>query len=74
MCASSFNTIVKSSQNVSIQLTSFYITYTNNDQKMLVRAKKTEISLDKFKELASIVSQKVFQEKRERKKKVIIYI
>lgn len=39
----------------------FCITYTNNDQKMLTKAKKPDISWDKFKGPASKKSHKVSQ-------------
>lgn len=52
----------------------FCITSTNNDQKMLARARKPKIPWDKFKESAFREGHMFSQEKRKEEKKVMVCI
>lgn len=59
---------------MSAEFTLFGITYTNNDQKMLVRAKKSEIHYDKFKGPAFRGDHMISQDKKVRENEVLICI
>ncbi len=73
--ASGLDAAIKGSQDVSAQVTLFYIIYTNYDpKKWLAGVKKPVISWDKFKELASKGGKIVSQEKKEGENGVLVCI
>lgn len=46
----------------------FFIIYTNNDYKQLMKTKKPEISQNKFEKPAFVKSYKIFQKEKKKRK------